>query len=804
MERAISFWDFLNRYNIEIPIIQRDYAQGRKGKETLREMFLKNLKNAIDNNLSDKQEILILDFVYGSVKNGKLQPLDGQQRLTTLWLLHWYVALRAKKMEEAGRLLQKFSYETRMSSRNFFKNLCYQDFNAFVPRENSSDESRESIVDFITNQIWFYAEWKQDPTIQSVLRMLSGTDMNDGIEELFGDEKQEDFEKYWEKLTSANAPIKFYYLPMNNFNLTDDLYIKMNARGKQLTHFENFKADLVGYIEEKKWGKLNHPVEGIPIKMDTTWMDIFWKHRSANNRVDEIYFEFLNRFFLNYHINDVKDEKNEKDEYKYNYYSFLTKKGTIRYEGLKNYMWDNEIDEDLFVNLERILDNFSNSDIKKDDFTCDWDKTFRFIPEYQQDSIEDTGNEWLEVSSITQLQRVVFYAICKYFEEGKADTESLKRWMRFVWNIVSVKIQNLSEMKKAIDIIDKVKSPHNVYSELKCLGKITTNNDFERQLQEEIEKAKRILTDDNSLATYNGACKKTNGEAFATWEEIIIEAERYAFFNGAIRFLFRDDEGNFNWDKSSQLYFDKKWTNVKKFFDINGVKDIPEHKYKSEAILLKAVLYNIENYWCFIEPEKYVLDNTAETWRNRILLSDDWTKAVHKILLDNLTIVVREQDDEIYKTLYNTKLLDYVVDKKVGSRIKWIHGRRAIYQPRYEGIMPDYDKDDFHRNKILADCRKKKMISINEEYEIPNCDFFNGWNIQFKYKYQHDNKWYFFSYNPDNCIYLMEDEWNGNKACTNKSSDRYGKTYKGEVNKLYSANEFCKLLNNIIDRFLSD
>ena len=96
------------------------------------------------------------------------------------------------------------------------------------------------------------------------------------------------------------------------------------------------------------------------------------------------------------------------------------------------------------------------------------------------------------------------------------------------------------------------------------------------------------------------------------------------------------------------------------------------------------------------------------------------------------------------------------------------------------------------------------MISINEEYEIPNCDFFNGWNIQFKYKYQHDNKWYFFSYNPDNCIYLMEDEWNGNKACTNKSSDRYGKTYKGEVNKLYSANEFCKLLNNIIDRFLSD
>ena len=39
MERAISFWDFLNRYNIEIPIIQRDYAQGRKGKEICGKCF---------------------------------------------------------------------------------------------------------------------------------------------------------------------------------------------------------------------------------------------------------------------------------------------------------------------------------------------------------------------------------------------------------------------------------------------------------------------------------------------------------------------------------------------------------------------------------------------------------------------------------------------------------------------------------------------------------------------------------------------------------------------------------------------
>ena len=81
----ISFWKFIQQNAIEIPIIQRDYAQGRIGKEYLRASFLKELKEALDN----KGKPLKLDFVYGSQENNHLQPLDGQQRLTTLWLLHW-------------------------------------------------------------------------------------------------------------------------------------------------------------------------------------------------------------------------------------------------------------------------------------------------------------------------------------------------------------------------------------------------------------------------------------------------------------------------------------------------------------------------------------------------------------------------------------------------------------------------------------------------------------------------------------------------------------------------------------------
>ena len=306
-----TFWNLLTENKIEIPIIQRDYAQGREGKEYLRQTFLESLKQALDEN-----EVLKLDFVYGSAENGALQPLDGQQRLTTLWLLHWYIAMRAGKLHEAGETLKKFTYETRISSREFCEELCKS--------ENFKSFDGNNIVSYITSQTWFYSSWKQDPTIQSMLRMLGGTqikgksgnDIPDGIEEVFKDKEKENFSKYWEILKSDNAPIVFYYLPLKDFGLSDDLYIKMNARGKQLTNFENFKADLVGYIKKKaeeeneKWKNLASSVNGIPAKLDTEWTDIFWQNKTDDGRIDEIYFAFLNRYFLHYAIAHL--DANEK------------------------------------------------------------------------------------------------------------------------------------------------------------------------------------------------------------------------------------------------------------------------------------------------------------------------------------------------------------------------------------------------------------------------------------------------------------------------------------------------------------
>jgi hypothetical protein len=88
-----SFWSLLNEFKVIIPILQRDYAQGRTSARV--NVIRENLLNSLCGAIKAGQEPLVLDFVYGYTRDQeKTQafcPLDGQQRLTTLYLLHWYL-----------------------------------------------------------------------------------------------------------------------------------------------------------------------------------------------------------------------------------------------------------------------------------------------------------------------------------------------------------------------------------------------------------------------------------------------------------------------------------------------------------------------------------------------------------------------------------------------------------------------------------------------------------------------------------------------------------------------------------------
>lgn len=243
--KITNFWELLKEHNIVIPIIQRDYAQGRKDKEEIRDNFLNALFQSINTDTPIK-----LDFIYGSVEDGDSQPLDGQQRLTTLFLLHWYAAVKSQLLnKDIMNVLKKFTYETRISSREFCNTLVLNPIQITKTIVLSSQ---------IVDSAWFFLSWKKDPTIDAMLRTL-----NDIHKYFF------DIENLWEKLTSDANLISFYHIELEDIGLTDDLYIKMNARGKLLSSFENFKASFQKRINDNKWDKEKEFQDTFAFKIDT-------------------------------------------------------------------------------------------------------------------------------------------------------------------------------------------------------------------------------------------------------------------------------------------------------------------------------------------------------------------------------------------------------------------------------------------------------------------------------------------------------------------------------------------------------
>lgn len=277
----------LKIHEIEIPLIQRDYAQGRKTERVkhVRERFITDLCGALH-----PGKYIDLDFVFGDVdEKGTFFPLDGQQRLTTLFLLHCYLAWRVEEgAPKQNQSWHAFSYATRPSARAFCKFLvkCQPDM--------SSELSQ-----WLKDQADYLPTWKHDPTIQSMLVVL------DTLHEHFSNKQPSDFQSAWERLTDTyNPAIQFHLLPMEALGLTNKLYIKMNSRGKPLTDFENFKANFEELLNKSHPG---NKAGEFSSKVDTDWADILWPYRGDNHLIDE---EFMRYFRF---LTEVRAWKNNID-----------------------------------------------------------------------------------------------------------------------------------------------------------------------------------------------------------------------------------------------------------------------------------------------------------------------------------------------------------------------------------------------------------------------------------------------------------------------------------------------------------
>lgn len=263
---------------IEIPLFQRDYAQGRQSEQAsnVRKRFVEDLCAALDGGPD-----IHLDFVFGDVVDGTLYPLDGQQRLTTLFLLHCYLAWWLPKTATSSQPWHAFHYATRPGARVFCQFLT----------QCSPDMATENLPAWLSDQASYLPTWKHDPTIQGMFVVL------DALHQHYRRKSRELLHTAWQRLTDpVNPAIRFLLLPVAAQQLDNTLYVKMNSRGRPLTEFENFKADLEALLHK------NPTIDGSAVdtfscKIDTDWADLFWQYRGGNDLIDEECMRYL-RFLI--------------------------------------------------------------------------------------------------------------------------------------------------------------------------------------------------------------------------------------------------------------------------------------------------------------------------------------------------------------------------------------------------------------------------------------------------------------------------------------------------------------------------
>ena len=739
--QRLKFTDFLGRYDhIVIPAIQRDYAQGREDKKATEVR-----KTLLDDIFSDKPEI-DFNLVFGSQEEygGKtcFIPVDGQQRLTTLFLLYLYNS-KVNRVQTDG--LNKFTYETRRAAADFCK--------AIVDVDNDWENQKDKLSGSIKDCNWFMQYWNQDPTVISMLRML------DDIQ------KRAPEGNFKEKLDR----ITFYFYDLKQNGLNETLYIKMNARGKPLTAFENLKAAIDNILPKEldyDFKEIGDEASGSNFKekwqscIDGKWTDAFWDKEKPHD-IDKNLTKFIVRFLSGCYAalksngdqttdDETKKQLGEINANEDNYSSF------IPFGPIKKVL---EL-ENSFAFLARAFDIIS---CKKEDL----------YPTWRNSDFTFTIDVITEYKTLSVLLAYVLF-------------DGDKKALRFAWNMAENTVSGYNDFISLCNRFGEIKTSEHLD---KGIYTVLSNHKFNNptdQLSEEIAKAKQILK-----GNYDGNLAELKGK---TWKDVIIEAENYAFFKGAIRFLFRNENGEWDWKD-----FDTKWKNAQRYFDKeNGL-------YKIDSNLLRFFIsqFNIENedtnwslFW------EMVYDNEDSSWRN-LLIKEKWKRPIHETLISNNTKINTDYQStfenkkrkSVQEDLVKMNLLECIAS---GCTLKYIKDNYLLMPYKSQVEWEKYIIGN-HRNRILSYLYGGKSYEQPYMYEkiytdqkIDGCDFFWGWNIHFKYK--KDQKIYNFRWQYNNKIEMYE----GDKSLAN---DEKYKDLTIDGKNITDKNSLIQELNACIEKY---
>lgn len=590
MNNINNIKELVKEEELIIPEIQRDYVWG--DNELVIKRFINNIKNIKDN------EELDIGFFYSyKIYENFNALIDGQQRITTLILLSWYVGVDNTK-------LNNFKFKVRENSNNFLEKLLEQK-SAEIPAIDGKNFS-----DKIKNSIWYKRIWDNDPTVKSILNAL------DIIDKELENEK--------ENIKNKIDNIKFSCIEAGD-RILETEYILLNKRGVNLTNSEQLKAILTEDIENK-----NEWLE----KLEKDWQDILWECKGENiYNTDNIWNTVL------YWVRDIYVIENnickDNDKEKINYgFDLIGIEKENKEKVLKILDW--------IIPLLKIIND--NLDIIQE--KC----------QFEKDSIINIKNtiQGNEKYSLTIKEKALFYSILYLIKNIQLDT--IIEFMLKTHHIhigegtaenIKINIANYNTMEiRGRDSFDgmpktvtiNITEVGGIFHEIIELEKIRI---FRNLIQNSDINASNLHNVVNSLKKFNNnvyklgeldvlnkeqqeeeALKLEIFEKYEEYKDIIIEIENNDLFKGKIKkilLLFlsikeKDEKLNDNY-KLKDFYKNKKDILIKllenkniefqNLFDIYKELYLNKNEIWGELLLEEDVYKSNKNYIWLISNEEY-------------------------------------------------------------------------------------------------------------------------------------------------------------------------------------------------------
>lgn len=370
-----SVFRFMSEYEICIPLIQREYIQGCNDNKIFNttNRMIDDILMALKNECSRVN----LNIIYG-YSNDKFYPIDGQQRLTLLYLIIYYCAIRGEKFEDFRLKIKNFSYETKDSSTKFFEVILKEEKDISKILNTEKD-----IIKAIRSRLWFQVDWNNDVTINSVLSILR---------KLHEKIKKEEAEEYYQKIRDNQCVVFDICIgEKEEAKLNSSTaYISLNARGKILENFENVKS-LLEKIEITLGNKKED--ELFSYQYDRKYIDVFYKSVDSSKKLDE----------------KTKEINHKSIIFLLNSYNLI------------NNVFSNNTNQNYVQDFEDYYEKIYHFNKEKD---CIMNIYFKFIHKILSELYDKTEliDEYPIIESIWDEQQVVFF-------QGKNESSPTKKEM---------------------------------------------------------------------------------------------------------------------------------------------------------------------------------------------------------------------------------------------------------------------------------------------------------------------------------------------------------------------------------------